>query len=141
VGKKIKVVFDTNVWVSIFMKKVLSEEFAQVIEKIVVYVSKDIILEISKVLLYPKITEILSKARISEKEILREISANSKIVNPKMKLHVIEEDFEDNKIIECALAAGANIIVTGDRYLLKLGKFRKTRILTPREFLDYFNVK
>lgn len=56
-GKKIKVVFDTNVWISIFLKKVLSEEFAQINDQISLYVSKDIILEVSKVLMYPKISE------------------------------------------------------------------------------------
>jgi putative PIN family toxin of toxin-antitoxin system len=137
VGKKVKVVFDTNVWVSVFMKKLLNDEFSQVKHKLTVYVSKDIILEISKVLLYPKIAEILRKTGKNEKEILRALEANSTIVKPKVKLHVIEEDVEDNKILECALAAGADIIVSGNRHLLKLGKFRKTRILTPREFFDY----
>lgn len=136
-GKKIKVVFDNNVWISIFMKKILSEEFAEVNKKITVYVSKDIMVEISKVLMYPKIAEILSESRINEKEILRAISANSTVVKPKLKLQVIEEDFEDNKILECALEAGAAFIVTGDRHILKLSKFRKTRILTPIQFFDY----
>jgi putative PIN family toxin of toxin-antitoxin system len=137
VGKKVKVVFDTNVWVSVFMKKILNDEFSQVKHELTVYISKDIILEISKVLLYPKIAEILRKTGINEKEILRALKANSIMVKPKVKLHVIEEDVEDNKILECALVAGADIIVSGDSHLLKLGKFRKTRILTPREFFDY----
>ena len=136
-GKKVKVVFDTNVWVSVFMKKILNDEFSQVKHELTVYISKDIILEISKVLLYPKIAEILRKTGINEKEILRALKANSIMVKPKVKLHVIEEDVEDNKILECALVAGADIIVSGDRHLLKLGKFRKTKILTPRQFFDY----
>jgi putative PIN family toxin of toxin-antitoxin system len=136
VGKKVKVVFDTNVWLSIFMKKILTDEFSKAKQELTVYISKDIILEASKVLLYPKIAEILKKANVSEKEILRAIEANSTIVNPKIKLQIIEEDAEDNKILECALASGADIIVSGDKHLLKLEKFRKTRILTPREFFD-----
>ncbi len=135
-GKKVKVVFDTNVWLSIFMKKILSDEFSQVKQDLTVYVSKDIILELSKVLLYPKIAEILRKANVNEREILRAIEANSIIVKPKLKLQVIDEDIEDNKIIECALASGADIIVSGDKHLLKLGKYKKTTILTPREFFD-----
>ena len=137
-GKKVKVVFDTNVWLSIFMKKILSDEFSQVKQELTIYVSKDIILEISKVLLYPKIAEILRKANVNEREILQAIEANS-IVKPKFKLQVIEEDVEDNKILECALASGADIIVSGDKHLLKLGRFKKTRILTPRELFD--NIK
>jgi putative PIN family toxin of toxin-antitoxin system len=137
VGKKVKVVFDTNVWVSIFMKKTLNDEFSQAKQELTVYVSRDIILEISKVLLHPKIAEILRKTGINEKEILRALEANSKMAKPNVKLHVIEEDVEDNKILECALAAGADFIVSGDGHLLKLGKFKKTRILTPRQFFDY----
>ncbi len=138
-GKKVKVVFDTNVWLSIFIKKILSDEFSQVKQELTIYVSKDIILEISKVLLYLKIAEILRKAHVNEREILQAIEANSIIVKPKFKLQVIEEDVEDNKILECALASGADIIVSGDKHLLKLGRFKKTRILTPREFFD--NIK
>jgi uncharacterized protein len=136
VGKKVKVVFDTNVWLSIFMKKILAEEFSQVKHKLTVYLSKDIIIEISKVLLYSKIAEILKKANVTEKEILRTIAANSTIVKPKLKLQTIVEDAEDNKILECALTSGADIIVSGDKHLLKLSKFRKTRIITAREFFD-----
>jgi hypothetical protein len=141
VGKKVKVVFDTNVWLSIFMKKILSDEFSQAKQELTVYVSKDIILEISKILLYPKIAEILRKANVDEREILRAIEANSIIVKPKLKLQIIEEDVEDNKILECALASGADIIVSRDKHLLKLSRFRKTRILTPREFFDNINRK
>ncbi len=109
-GKKVKVVFDTNVWISIFMKKILNDEFSQAKQELTVYISKDIILEISKALLYPKIAEILRKASVNEKEILRAIQTNSTIVKPKLKLHIIDEDVEDNKILECALASGADII-------------------------------
>ncbi len=135
-GKKIKVVFDTNVWLSIFMKKILSEEFSQTKQQLSVYVSQEIILEISKVLLYPKIADVLRGAGVNEKEVLRAIGENSTIVKPKLKLHLIDEDEEDNKILECALTSGADIIVSGDKHLQKMGKFKKTRILTPNEFFS-----
>ena len=138
-GKKAKVVFDTNVWISIAMEKILKDEFSQVKEELTVYVSKDILLEISKVLLYPKISEVLSKAGLNEKEILRAIEANSTIVKPRLKLQIIDEDAEDNKILECALACKADIVVSGDKHLLELGRFKKTKILTPREFFDNIN--
>ena len=135
-GKKIKVVFDTNVWISIFMEKTLKDEFLQAKENLTIYVSNEISLEVSKVLLYPKIAEILKKAGIHEKDVLRIFAANSRLVEPKMKLHIINEDPEDNKILECAMAAGADIILSGDRHLLKLGEFSKSKILMPREFFD-----
>lgn len=136
-GTKVKVVLDTNVWVSIFLKKILADEFSQVNQNLTVYVSEDIILEISKVLLYPKIAKILRNANINEKEILEVIKENSILVKPKVKLNIVEEDVEDNKILECAEAAGAVFIVSGDKHLLKLGTFRKTRVLSPTEFFDF----
>lgn len=137
-GKKVKLVFDTNVWVSIFMEEVLYDEFSQTKQELTVYVSKDIILELSKVLLYPRIAKVLEKNSLHEKDVLRAISAESKLVEPKLKLYVINEDVEDNKILECALAAKADIIVSGDKHLLKLGKFKKTKIVKHREFFDSF---
>jgi putative PIN family toxin of toxin-antitoxin system len=136
VGKKVKVVFDTNVWISIFMEKRLKDEFSKIKQDLTVYISEDIGLEISKVLQYPRISEILRKTGIREKDVLRILAINSRRVEPKVKLHVVNEDADDNKVLECALAAGAEIIVSGDKHLLELGKFRKARILAPREFFD-----
>jgi len=136
VGKKVKVVFDTNVWISIFLQRILNEEYSRVKDYIIIYVSSDILLEISKVLLYPKIADILNKAQVKNKDILRAIEASSILIEPKTKLNIIKEDPEDNKILECAVTAEAKFIVTGDKHLLGLGKFKKTRVLTPREFFD-----
>ena len=135
-GKKVKVVFDTNVWISIFMEKTFRDEFSRVKEDLTVYISEDIGLEIAKVLQYSQVAEILRKIGIREKDVLQILAVNSKKVEPKLKLHIVSEDFEDDKILECALAAGADIIVSGDKHLLKLSKFRKTKILTPREFFN-----
>ncbi len=135
-GKKVKVVFDTNVWISIFMEKTLRDEFSRVKEDLTVYISEDIGLEIAKVLQYTQVAEILRKIGIREKDVLRILAVNSKKVEPKLKLHIVNEDSEDDKILECALAAGADIIVSGDKHLLKLCKFKKTKILTPREFFN-----
>jgi uncharacterized protein len=140
VGKKVKVVFDTNVWVSIFMEKRLKDKFSRVKQDLTIYVSDDIGLEVSKVLQYPRVSEILRKAGIREKDVLRILAVNSRKVESKVQLHIInedEEDEEDNKILECAQAAGAVFIVSGDKHLLKLGTFRKTKVLSPREFFDY----
>ena len=135
-GKKVKIVFDTNVWISIFMEKRLKDEFLRIKQGLTVYVSDDIGLEVSKVLQYPKVSEILRKTGIRQKDVLRIFAVNSRRVEPKVKLQIINEDEEDNKILECALAARADIIVSGDKHLLNLGKFKKTRILTHREFFD-----
>ena len=57
-------------------------------------------------------------------------------VDAKASLSVIAEDPDDDRILECAMAARARVIVSGDRHLLRLGSFRSILIQSPREFLD-----
>jgi putative PIN family toxin of toxin-antitoxin system len=137
-GKNLKVILDTNVWISLFLQKALSQEFKKIITpQATIYISKQILIEISKVLTYPKITRILAASEINAKHILRTIATNSTLVDPKIKVKLIDEDPEDDKILECALIVGADFIITGDTHLLKIGKFKQTKIISPREFLDY----
>ena len=44
-------------------------------------------------------------------------------------------DEPDNRILECALAAGAKLVVTGDRAMLAQGEYRGVRIVSPSGYL------
>jgi putative PIN family toxin of toxin-antitoxin system len=45
-------------------------------------------------------------------------------------------DPDDEMVLECALAAEADFIVSGDKkHLLPLGKYRETQIVSPAEFV------
>ena len=69
-------------------------------------------------------------------EAIKEVAA---IVHPKVREDIIQKDKSDNRILECALAAEADALVTGNMEDIRpLGKFRNIEILTPREFLDRF---
>ena len=48
------------------------------------------------------------------------------------------EDPDDDKFIECAVAGKCDIIVSGDRHLLKLVRHKGVRILKPRDFVDQY---
>ncbi len=56
-------------------------------------------------------------------------------VDPQISLRDCR-DPDDNRVLECAVAARAEIIVTGDRHLLELDPYRGMRVLTPRQFLE-----
>ena len=56
------------------------------------------------------------------------------VVAPKRRLRVVQDD-PDNRILECAVAGRAEVIVTGDKALLALKLYEKIRILTLREYL------
>jgi len=59
----------------------------------------------------------------------------AKFVKVTKKLDVVREHSADNKFVECALAAGADYIVSGDKHLLKVGCYKKTQIVSVKEFL------
>ena len=53
-------------------------------------------------------------------------------------LHMVADDPDDDKFIECALAAGASLIVSGDYHLLDLGEYEGVRVLSAAEFVARF---
>ncbi len=69
------------------------------------------------------------------KDLLTILSSYSIIVKPSKKLHVITEDPDDNKILECAIACKAKYIISGDRHLLHLKQYKGIRIISANEFL------
>lgn len=52
-------------------------------------------------------------------------------------LHVVSSDPDDDMFIECALVAGASMIVSGDHHLLDLEEYQGIRIVTPVAFLRW----
>jgi predicted nucleic acid-binding protein len=48
------------------------------------------------------------------------------------------EDPDDNKFIVCAIASDTNIIVSGDKHLLKLKGFKGIKVHKPREFVEIY---
>ncbi len=50
-------------------------------------------------------------------------------------LHILKDE-PDNRILECALLATADIIVTGDRHLLSLTRHRGISIVRLGDFLE-----
>ena len=55
-------------------------------------------------------------------------------VKPGRRLKVLKDD-PDNRVLECAIAGRADVIVTGDRALLALREYRQVRIVSLRDYL------
>lgn len=51
---------------------------------------------------------------------------------------VVKDDPDDDIIINCALSANADYIVSGDAHLLKLKEYKGIKIVNPAEFNDLF---
>jgi putative PIN family toxin of toxin-antitoxin system len=59
------------------------------------------------------------------------------MVDPPRTLRVVLVDPDDDRILECAIAAGSQYLVTGDGDLLRLGQFQGVRIIKVAEFLTF----
>jgi putative PIN family toxin of toxin-antitoxin system len=66
------------------------------------------------------------------------ISSEFSIIKPHTNLPINCRDKDDNNILQLAESVFADYIITGDKDLLILKHFKKTRILLPSEFLSLF---
>jgi putative PIN family toxin of toxin-antitoxin system len=65
----------------------------------------------------------------------RQMHVIIRLVHPTEVIQAIEADPTDDRILECAIAADAEVIVSGDSHLLSLGVFRGIPIRRVAEFL------
>jgi uncharacterized protein len=54
---------------------------------------------------------------------------------PKIKLDVVKDDVDDNKILECAVHSRSEAVITNDGDLLRMKEYKGIRILKVHEFL------
>ena len=64
-------------------------------------------------------------------EYIGRIKTIATVVNPTQKLDIIKNDPDDNIILECAVEANADIIVTADKDLLKLKQYEQIQMQHP----------
>ena len=129
-----RVVRDTNAVISALLFSGVSSKLVSLWQNglITPLLSREVLDEYLRVLSYPKFE--LSEKEI--KELVREeILPYAEVVKPKRRLRVIQRDPADNKFLECAATGKAGVIISGDKDLLSLGRYRKIRIQSPAQFL------
>lgn len=128
-----KAVVDTNILVSsfVFPDGLIREIITMAINKqAILIVSEQIISEYAIVL--------KRKFKWTDERISSHLAVVRKLAsvnNPEITLNAVPDDPTDNKVIECAVDADADCIISGDRHLLDIGKYRGISILTPAEFI------
>lgn len=137
---KPKVVLDTNIFISAILFKGEPGKIIDlaITETIEVYISDPILKEIEQVLIKK-----FNLSPLIVRAIIDEIKDYAVVVRPKIKLNIIKADPPDNRILECALEAKADFIVSGDKkHILFLKKFKTIPTLTATEFLkNYYETK
>jgi uncharacterized protein len=129
----IRVVFDTNVYISALMFGGLPGSLLDLalLQSFLLVISPSLLDELDEKL------RLKFEVPAEDAAIIRaKLESNAEIVKPNMVLDVIEDDPDDNRVLECAVKGSADYVVTGDRHLLKLGNYEGIAIVTVRQFLD-----
>ncbi len=131
-----KIVLDTNVLISgiFFTGPPYQILKAWQKGKISFVVSKEILSE------YQRVAKEMSLKfpSIDISKILQLISIHSEIVNTQGQEISVCEDPDDNMFISCAIVSKSEVIVSGDKHLLKLSGYQNIQILKPREFANNY---
>jgi len=129
----LRLVIDTNVVVSAALKPEGLQRttlLLAITKPARFYVSRPILEEYADVLSRPE----LGIRKGSRQQLLQLIRNNSHIVTPSRRLEVAS-DPDDNVFLECADAARADYLITGDqKHFPRFWK--KTKIITTREFIS-----
>lgn len=127
-----RVVFDTNVFVSALTLPTGSA--ARALDRVVheghrLFVSRPLVDEVLGVLArkFSRDREELARVAVFLHEI-------GDVVRPRRRIRALP-DPDDDRILECAVAARADVLVTGDKAMLRLRSYGSVRIVSIAEFL------
>jgi putative PIN family toxin of toxin-antitoxin system len=131
----LKVVFDTNIFISAFVIPGGKAEasYSHALRKdFTLYSSVAILTETAQ-----KLEEKFGWQQDKISSLLKAISKVAIVIKTKPHLHLLADE-PDNRVLECAEAVGADFIVTGDKHLLFLKHFQNSTVVRLADFLKKF---
>jgi putative PIN family toxin of toxin-antitoxin system len=136
-AKNIKVIFDTNVWISFLIGKRLSF--------IKNYISTGQITIVTTEQLLKEIKEVTGRERLKKyfpQESVIELLELLETIAEKIEIkptHFVTRDPKDNFLLDLIDFSKADYLVTGDKDLLVHNPFKSATILTPANFEKALN--
>ena len=129
---KIRVIFDTNVWISFLIGKRLSGMKQYISDReITIVITAQLLEELEEVTKKNRLQKYFNRNKVAELiHLLETIALNYEITHQYFDCR----DPKDNFLLDLAAISKADYLVTGDRDLLSLNPFEKTIILTPSDF-------
>lgn len=130
-----KVVFDTNIFISAFVIPGGKAEaaYSHALRKdFTLYSSVAILTETAQ-----KLREKFGWQQDKITSLLKAIAKVAIVIKTEAHLHHLTDE-PDNRVLECAEAVGADFIVTGDKHLLFLKHFQNSDVVRLADFLKKF---
>jgi len=128
-----KVVLDTNVTISAMFWKGYPREIYENIKKgkVILLSSIEIEKELIRVLSYEKFG--LTPFEILP--IINDFRKHAVLIEIKSTIKIILEDSTDNIFLNCAIDGDADYIISGDKHLLNLKRYKNIEIVKSKDFL------
>lgn len=131
-------VLDTNVLVSGLFPR--SSTPRRVLERLregafTVAISPELLGEVLDVVTRPAIRRLVSTE--ATEALLDNLREDALLVQPAERPRLVLADPDDDALFACALAAGAKWLVSGDKSVLSIRRFRDIRIVSPAKFLSW----
>ncbi len=132
-----RLVLDTNVLVSAFLWEGLPERLIALAGEhvIALYTSRALLDELSGVLHRGKLTRRVQATGLSAVQLVRNYQRLAHRITVRQLTQRVSRDADDDHVLACALAAKADLIVSGDRDLLVLNEHQGVRIVTAAQAL------
>lgn len=132
-GSAVRIVLDTYVVISALLWRGTPYQFLQALwrnEKIRLISSEALLAELSDVLARAWASNRLASIGLSARNVFDNYVASVEIVTPTVIPRVVAADPDDDEVVAAAIAADAELIVSGDRALLDLGSYGNIRVVT-----------
>lgn len=135
--RPLKLVVDVNVLISwLIGRKLAGIDPALSSERFVLVMSPGYLAELEDVIARPHLRRYFTLERAEEA--MMRLRDSALILDREPSIRSVCRDPKDDFLLAIAWAASADILVTGDKDLLVLERFRKTRIVTPSAFVKEF---
>lgn len=132
----LRIVIDTNVLVSAIIWQGKPRDLVlKLLEEHTVILSPLMLAEFVDVIARDKFTVKSSQVN----RFLSDLKTKTKMVKDNVMFTVISEDADDDIVLNTAYTGKADYIVTGDKHLLAVRKFKKTQIVNVTEMLEIVN--
>lgn len=131
-----RIVLDTNVVLSALLWRGTPYELLQSIrhcESVRLFTSTTLLEELGEILARAVPSKRLGLLGISAHQLLTDYIDAVELVRPVATPRVVAADPDDDHVIAAAIAAQADLLVSGDRDLLALGSYRGVRIVSPAD--------
>lgn len=129
-----KVIFDSNIWVSYAIGNHLNDIPDLLLRPdVMLFACAELFEELNRIREYPKLQKILKPERV---EATLELIHAKAVVVPLTNPEADFADPKDNYLLDLCSAVIADYLVTGDKQLLALEQYGETRIVTYSIFRD-----